>query len=156
MKSFLKLITSILICQLVGFAGSFFTIPSISTWYKTLEKPSFTPPNWVFGPAWTMLFLLMGISLFLVWTKGLKKKNVKNALIFFYLQLLLNFLWSLLFFGLHSPLFALFDIILLWLGIFITIKKFHKISKPASYLLIPYLLWVTFASFLNLFIVKLN
>lgn len=156
MKNISKLLISIAVCQLVAAAGSIVTIPAISTWYITLRKPGFSPPDWVFAPVWTILFLLMGISAYLIWAKGLKHEGVKMALLAFLIQLGLNFLWSFIFFGLHSPLLALFEIVILWLTILMTILLFIKISKLASYLLIPYILWTTFAVFLNLFIVFLN
>lgn len=151
----IKLIASIIICQLAGLIGAVFTTPSISGWYAGLNKPFFNPPNWLFGPVWTLLYLLMGISLYLVWNqkKGVK---TKTALIIFAIQLGLNVLWSVIFFGLHSPLVAFLEIIVLWLFIILTIIKFFPISKISAYLLIPYLLWVSFASFLNFFIAKLN
>ena len=152
MKNIIKLIISLVICQLAGVIGSFFNINSIPTWYATLNKPSFNPPNWVFGPVWTTLFLLMGISLYLVWTKGF----TKQALIFFSIQLFLNILWSALFFGLRSPLSALIEIIILWAFILLTIISFYKISKIAGILLIPYILWVSFAAVLNFSIYLLN
>ncbi len=156
MKNVWKLLVSIVICEAVGLAATPFTLSAIPTWYATLNKPSFSPPNWIFGPAWTILYLLMGISAYLVWQKGLNKIAVKRALLFFVLQLIFNFLWSFLFFYLHSPVLGLVDITILWSMILITIIKFVKISKPAAYLLIPYLLWVTFASILNFSIVVLN
>lgn len=151
-----KLIASILICEAVGLISVPFTIASIPTWYSTLNKPSFSPPNWIFGPAWTTLYFMMGVSAYLVWVKGLKNKKVRTALAYFLIQLVFNFFWSFLFFGLHSPLLALVDIFLLWLAIVLTMIKFYQISKPASYLLLPYLLWVSFATLLNLSIVILN
>lgn len=148
-----KLIISILICQLAGFIGSIFTTPSISTWYALLEKPSFTPPNYIFSPVWITLFLLMGISLYLI----LEKVKIREkAVIIFSIQLVLNVLWSVIFFGLKYPLFAFFEIIILFIFILLTIINFYKISKVSSYLLIPYLLWVGFASVLNLGIIILN
>ncbi len=156
LKDILKLIASIIICQLAGFIGSLFTTPAIPTWYRTLIKPSFTPPNSIFSPVWISLFLLMGISLFLVWQKNLKERKVKAALLFFTVQLVLNILWSILFFGLKSPLGAFIEIIILWFAILLTIIKFFKVSKPAGYLLLPYILWVSFAAFLNFFLWNLN
>ncbi|MBI2601065.1 tryptophan-rich sensory protein [Candidatus Daviesbacteria bacterium] len=153
-----KLILSISLCLGAGIIGSFFTVSSIPTWYATLNKPSFSPPNWVFGPVWTILYILMGISLYLVWTK-------KNPLItlramgvpaIFWVQLILNTTWSILFFGTENPTLALFDVVALWIAILLTIKSFYKISKLAAYLLYPYLAWVTFAALLNLSIVILN
>lgn len=151
MKNVWKLIASIALCQGVGVLGSIVTIPAISTWYQTIKKPFFTPPNWIFGPVWTILFLLMGISLYLVWNKGLKSKKAKSVIRIFLIQLGLNFLWSLFFFGFHSPLLAFIDIIILWVAILLTILKVYKISKIAAYLLLPYLFWVTFATVLNAF-----
>lgn len=141
---------------LAGFIGSIFTTPAISTWYTSLAKPSFTPPNYIFGPVWSLLYLLMGVSAYLVWKKGFDKKKVKTALYVFFIQLALSSLWSILFFGFKSPTAALVEIIFLWFLVFLTIRKFYKISKTAGYLLIPYILWVTFASFLNLSIALLN
>ena len=155
-NNFWKLIISVLVCLSAGFIGSFFTTPSIPTWYATLNKPSFNPPNWLFAPAWTTLFILMGIAVFLIWRKGLKKKAVKNALIIFLLQLVFNTLWSFLFFKFHSPFWALVDIGVLWSLISLSLIKFWKINKAAGILLIPYLLWVSFASFLNYTIYRLN
>ncbi len=149
-----KLVISIFICLLAGFIGSFFTSPAIPTWYATLQKPSFAPPNWVFFPVWTSLFIMMGISLFLIWKK--EDKKVKTALYIFSAQLILNALWSVAFFGLRSPLTGLIDIIILWIAILATIISFMKISRTASYLLIPYILWVSFAAILNFSIWKLN
>jgi benzodiazapine receptor len=149
-----KLIISILICLLAGFIGSFFTTPAITTWYTTLQKPSFAPPNWVFFPVWTSLFIMMGISLFLIWKK--EDKKVKTALYIFAAQLVLNAFWSVAFFGLKSPLMGLIEIIILWIAILATILSFNKISRTASYLLIPYILWVSFAAILNFSIWKLN
>lgn len=156
MSKSLRIFTSISICELTGLMATPFTIAAIPTWYATLDKPALSPPNWIFGPVWTTLYALMGTAAFLVWEKGLDKKKVRGALRYFGIQLALNFLWSLLFFGLHSPFLALFDIALLWIVIIATIFKFYKISKPASYLLVPYLLWVTFASYLNYSIWILN
>lgn len=152
-----KLIVSIFVCQLAGFIGSFFTVSSIPTWYSTLNKPFFNPPNWIFGPVWIILYLLMGISLYLIWNnKSGKTKQFKIAITFFISQLVLNSLWSIIFFGLKLPLIAFIEIIVLWIFILLTIIYSYKISKIASYLLIPYILWVSFASILNLSIYLLN
>ena len=156
MKNLPKLLTSIIGCELVGVAATPFTLSAIPTWYQYLNKPFFSPPNLVFGPVWTMLYFLMGVAAYMVWIKDLREKQVKSALSFFIAQLVLNFFWSILFFGLHSPILGLIDILALWTLALITIIKFYKISKTASYLLIPYLLWVSFASLLNLSIVLLN
>ncbi|MBI2542979.1 MAG: tryptophan-rich sensory protein [Candidatus Aenigmarchaeota archaeon] len=149
-----KLAISILICLGVGFLGSVFTTPSIDTWYAALNKPSFSPPNWMFAPVWTILFIMMGVSLYLVW--DIRKKNTKKALYLFGVQLSLNLLWSLLFFGLRNPLLASAEIIILWVVILLTIMEFRKFSKTAAYLLIPYIIWVSFAAVLNFTIVFIN
>ncbi len=148
------LIFAILLCEGVGILGSIFTFQSIPNWYQYLNKPSFSPPNYVFGPVWTTLYALMGTSLYIVWMSKNKTKDV--ALKFFYLQLFLNFIWTPIFFGLKNPGFGLIVIISMWISIVVTIVKFQKISKPASYLLYPYLLWVSFASVLNYYIWILN
>ncbi|HLD58372.1 MAG TPA: TspO/MBR family protein [archaeon] len=152
----LKLIVSILLCEAAGIIGSVFTIPAISGWYAGLQKPFFVPPNWVFAPAWTILFLLMGLSLYLVWEKGFKEKKAKIAIVFFIIQLALNVLWSALFFGLKSPFLAFVGIIFLWVYIAITIFEFRRISKKAALLLLPYIAWVSFAALLNYFVWILN
>lgn len=153
---YVKLVFSILLCNSTGFISSFFSFSAISTWYTTLTKPEFNPPNWIFGPVWTTLYILMGVSLYLVWNKGTKTPLAKIALTVFGIQLTLNAIWSILFFGLQSPLLAFIEIIFLWLAIFITIFFFHKISRTAAYLLIPYILWVSFAAVLNYNIFLLN
>lgn len=152
----LKVVFSILICQGAGFLGSLATTPSIATWYKTLAKPSFSPPNAVFGPVWITLYLMMSIALFLVWKQGGATKGVKPALIIFFVQLALNTLWSILFFGLHQPMWAFFEIVILWLFILLTLIVFWRLSRAAGLLLLPYLLWVSFASALNFAIWRLN
>lgn len=151
-----KLIFSIFICLFAGFIGSFFTTPEIPTWFATLQKPSFAPPNWVFAPVWTSLYILMGISLFLVWQKGWENKTIKTAIYLFAGQLVLNALWSFVFFGLRSPLLGLMEIVILWVAILATILSFMKVSRTAAYLLIPYILWVSFASIVNFSIWSLN
>lgn len=151
--NYFKLIASIIICQLAGIIGSVFTVSSVSTWYLTLNKPFFNPPSWVFGPVWTLLYLLMGISLYIVWNN---KNRTKKALNIFGIQLILNSLWSILFFGLQSPLFAFIEIIFLWFTILLSIIYFYRISKSAAYLLIPYIIWVSFAAILNFSIFSLN
>ncbi len=156
LKKTVMLLVSIVIPLLVGFIGSIATSSSVSSWYQTINKPSFNPPNSVFGPVWTALFILMGVSFYLVWSKGLDKKGVKKAIAFFGVQLVLNILWSFMFFGLQSPAYGLIEIVILWAAIVYTILLFHKISKAASYLLIPYILWVSFAAVLNFAIFILN
>jgi translocator protein len=179
MKNYPKLAISIIVCEAAGLIGSFFTAPAIGSWYYFLNKPSFNPPNWIFAPVWTILFLLMGVSFYLVW---LKKWSIRedaessdrkawnpvseklwtgswkeeNAFMIFVLQLVLNVLWSVIFFGLKFPGIAFFEILMLWFAIFYTIVNFYRISKTAAYLLIPYILWVSFAAFLNFSIWQLN
>jgi len=154
MNKWIRFIVAILICQIAGIIGSIFTTPSIPTWYSGLNKPSFSPPNWIFGPVWITLFTLMGISLFLVWEKGIKK--IKIPLIIFGIQLILNVIWSLLFFRLQSPFYAFAEIIILWIAISITILSFFKISKRAGLILMPYIFWVSFAAILNYYVWILN
>lgn len=151
-----KLIVAIVICELAGIIGSVFTAPSIADWYAGLVKPALNPPAWVFAPVWTTLFALMGVAAFIIWRKGLKRKDVKIALGIFAGQLALNTLWSIIFFGTHNPGGALVEIIFLWLAILATIIAFAKISKPAAWLLLPYILWVSFAVYLNFAIWSLN
>ncbi|HUV80126.1 MAG TPA: TspO/MBR family protein [Candidatus Bathyarchaeia archaeon] len=155
-KDILKLIASIFVCQLAGMIGAVATSASIQTWYVTLNKPFFTPPNWLFAPVWLTLYTLMGISLFLVWRLGVHDRHVQIALAIFGIQLLLNAFWSIAFFGLRSPLAGLSVILILWIAIAATIVKFLPLSKPAGLLLIPYILWVSIAAALNVAIVLLN
>src|SRR4030043_1587050 len=124
----LKLAASIILCQIAGLLGSLFTTPAIPTWYATLRKPFFTPPNWIFSPVWISLFILMGISLFFVWQRTDHPK-FKIAFIFFFVQLILNVFWSAAFFGLRSPLLGLIDIVLLWIAILLTTQHFFKVSN---------------------------
>jgi benzodiazapine receptor len=147
-------------CFSAAALGSLFTMSQIASWYATLNKPLFSPPNWIFGPVWTILYILMAIALYLVWTTNVKKKsNVivrKNGLLYFIIQLILNSLWSIVFFGLHAPMVAFIIIIALWMFIFLTMRNFSVVSKTAGQLLVPYLTWVSFASILNFAIVALN
>lgn len=156
MNKYLKLLIAVGVCELTGLLSTPFTIASIPTWYKGLNKPFFSPPNYVFGPVWTLLYFLMGVSLFLIWEKGFKNKHAKEGRTYFIIQLILNFFWSAIFFWLHAPFAALIEIIFMWGAILFTILKFYKVSKPAAYLLIPYLAWVSFATLLNASIVLLN
>ena len=151
----LKLVASVILCQIAGLLGSLFTTQAIPNWYKTLNKPFFTPPNWIFSPVWISLFILMGISLFFIWRRPDHPK-FKIAFIFFFVQLILNILWSAAFFGLRAPLLGLIDIVLLWIAILLTIQNFSKVSKFAGVLLVPYLLWVSFAALLNFSLWILN
>lgn len=156
MSRVLRLIISLLICFAASAVGSVFTTPAIPTWYAELSKPSFSPPNWLFGPVWTLLYSLMAISFFLVWEKIENFRKDPFPLGIFLTQLALNSLWSVLFFGLKNPFYAFIDIIVLWVAILLTIITFSKISKKAGLLLIPYLLWVSFATILNFSIFQLK
>ena len=149
MKTFSKLFFSVFICLSAGILGSYLTMDSVKTWYTELNRPSFTPPEWTFGIVWPILYVMMGVSAFLIWNKGLESKQVKTALVLFTIHLILNILWTPLFFGLHLVGTALIEIIFLWAAILLTIIVFCKISKPAALLLIPYILWVSFAVTLN-------
>ena len=156
MKNYLKLIIAIAVSQLAGIVGSIFTVSAIPNWYATLTKPVFNPPSWIFGPVWTTLYALMGIAAFLVWKKGLDRRDIRKALLVFGLQLVLNASWSIVFFNLESPAWAFVNIAALWLAIIWTMVLFYKISKPAMWLLLPYILWVSFAAYLNYSIWVLN
>ena len=168
----LKLIVSLAISQIAGWIGSLFTLPAINSWYSTLTKSDLTPPSWVFGPVWTMIFLLIGVSLFIVWKNHWQVRNAllvakgkswnpwtrrfwsgdwqeANIVAIFWIQLGLNVLWSYIFFGLRQPGLAFFEIIALWFSILYLIINFYRVSKTAAWLLLPYILWVTFAGYLN-------
>ena len=151
-----KLIISILIVFLAGSVGTIYTLKEITTWYVSLTKPGWTPPNWAFGPIWSTLYVLMGISLFLVWREGLDRKDVRIAILIFAIQLFLNVLWSLVFFGTHNIFGGLVFVIILWISILINIIVFYRVSKPAAIILIPYLIWVSIASYLNYSVFILN
>jgi len=157
MNKTVKIAIALIVCLLVGYSASVVTRPSVESWYPTLIKPIFNPPNWIFMPMWTLLYILMAVAAGLVWDK-IKEQNevVKKALAFFLIQLTLNAIWSYLFFGLKNPMLALIEIALLWLMIYETYLKFIKINKTAGYLLIPYLAWVSFAAILNASIWWLN
>ncbi len=155
MSKFSKLITSILLVYAAGGIGSLAISSNVSTWYVTLEKASFNPPNWVFGPVWSVLYLLMSISLYLVWIAAYTKSK-RPAFIAFGIQLILNASWSLVFFGLHLPWVGVVILMALLISIVATIKLFYPISKQSAYLLVPYLFWVCFASILNITIALLN
>ncbi|MFC1962231.1 TspO/MBR family protein [Chloroflexota bacterium] len=150
MNTTLKLVVSIIACQGAGLIGAIFTTHAIPTWYAALEKPAFTPPNWLFAPTWTLLYLLMGIAAFLVWRHGLESRRVRVALIIFLIQLVLNALWSMVFFGLQSPFYGIVVIILLCLMILLTLITFFRVTAVSGWLLLPYLLWTTFAAVLNI------
>ena len=157
MNKITRIAVAVIVCLTVGYSSSTVTKSGVETWYPTIIKPVFNPPNWVFMPVWTLLFVLMGIAAGLTWDK-IKEQNaeVKKALGFFLIQLALNAIWSYLFFGLKNPMLALIEIALLWLMIYETYLKFIKINKTAGYLLIPYMAWVGFAAILNASIWWLN
>jgi translocator protein len=151
-KNIIKFIISITIPLLAGFIGSYFTTPAITGWYSELIKPDLNPPNWIFAPVWTALYILMGISFFLIWKKG--KHYLEMSV--FGVQIILNTTWSIFFFGFQRLDIAFVNIVLLWIMIFLTMLLFSRISKIAMYLLIPYILWVSFAGYLNFTIWILN
>jgi benzodiazapine receptor len=152
----LKLAVSVLVPITAGLIGTFFTTSSIPTWYAALNKPFFSPPNWLFAPVWTVLYILMGVSFYLIWIKGFKSKKSREAAYLFGVQLALNTVWSPVFFGLKNTVLGLVIIILMLLYIYKTIKAFAPINKSASLLLYPYFAWVTFATLLNASIFALN
>jgi len=155
-KDLIRLAIALLLPLAVGALGGIATSSSVSTWYPTLDKPIWTPPDWLFGPVWTLLYLLMGIALWLVWRRGVKDHATRVALTFFGVQLGLNLLWSILFFGLRTLGLALLEIVILWVMILLTAVKFHRLRPLAGWLMSPYLLWVTFATALNAVIWWLN
>ena len=156
LKNLGKLLVSIIVAEADGLIGSLATYPAIGTWYSTLVKPSFNPPNWIFGPVWTILYILMGVALYLVWEKGTKKKEVRTAMWVYFIHLAINTLWSVVFFGLHS-LFGGFIVILILLGFIIVLMKlFYPINRWSTYLMAPYLVWVSFATILNTTLWLLN
>lgn len=155
-KNFLKLLVALIIPQLFGIVGSLFTDLSVNGWYNSLLKPAFNPPNWLFGLVWPILFLLMGIAVFLVWKKGLNKKEEKFAIGLFIFQLFLNLFWSFIFFTLKNPGIALTELISLWFAVLASMIAFWQISKPAGWLMLPYIVWITFAGVLNYSIWNLN
>jgi len=149
-------IISVAIPLFIGFIGSFLTTPNIDPWYTSLNKPWFTPPNWLFSPTWTVLFILMGLALFLILKDGRQNRYFKAACLSFGFQLFLNLYWSFLFFYIKQPPLAFYAIVSLWSMIFVNIYYFYQIKKSAAYLLIPYIVWVTFAAVLNYSIWLLN
>ena len=144
-----KVLVAIAIAEAAGLIGSFFTTPEIPTWYASLVKPNFAPPSWVFAPVWTTLFVLMGIASYLVYRSANGRRAAKIALVVYGIQLILNVGWSWLFFGQQNPGAALVEIGILWMAIAMTIFLFSRLSKAAAWLLVPYLAWVSFASYLN-------
>lgn len=154
-RDWVGVIVAVVGCELAGGIGALFTTPSIPTWYAGLVKPALNPPAWVFGPVWTLLYAMMGVALFLVW-RSARSKGKGMAYAFFGVQLALNTLWSIIFFGWHMTGAAFAEIMFLWLAIVATIISFHRISRTATLLLVPYLLWVSFAAYLNFSLWQLN
>jgi translocator protein len=152
----IRLIISVIVPLAIGALGAVFTAPAVNGWYAGLEKPAFTPPNWLFGPVWTTLYVLMGVAFFLVWQRAAENRTARIGMGLFGVQLGLNFLWSYLFFGRQSPLAGLVDILLLWAAIAATMIYFYRVSRPAGLLMVPYILWVTLALALNFEIWRLN
>ncbi len=155
-ESWSKLLFSVIVCNVAGVIGSIFTTPNITTWYATLVKPAFVPPNWVFAPVWTTLFILMGVSFYFVWEKEKFSRECNRCLKVFSAQLLLNILWSALFFGAKNLAAAFVEIIILWIFIAYTIRLFWNVDRRSGYLLMPYIAWVSFAALLNLSLWLLN
>lgn len=154
-KSPAKLFVSLAITLGAGVLGSFFTSPAVKTWYLSINRPAWNPPSWLFAPVWTTLFILMGIALYLVWSES-KTKKIKSALNLFTVQIVLNVFWSVIFFGMGNFWLAFAEILVLWVFILLTMIEFRKVNKTAGLLLLPYLLWASFASFLNFTIASLN
>ncbi len=158
-NKFWTFLGAIVLVEVLGSIGTIFTGPSIGGWYSTIVKPSFNPPNWIFGPVWSTLFLLMGIALAIVYRSTTTSENAKNkklAFKIFFVQMLFNIAWSYFFFYLHSPVYAFVEMVMLWILIALNIYYFSKVNKTAAWLLVPYILWVSFAAFLNFSIIGLN
>lgn len=156
MSNTLKLIIAVALPLVVGATSGFFTVTGVESWYQTINKPSWNPPNWVFGPVWTTLYILMGIALFLVWKADTSAELKKIAISLFAVQLVFNFFWSFIFFYLQQPGWAVLELAVMWIFILLTIFAFAQVSKTAAWLLVPYISWVSFAGILNYTIWKLN
>ncbi len=156
LSSFWKFVIAVLLCEATGITSGLLSQSEINTWFATLNKPSWNPPDYLFGPVWTILYFLMGIALWLIWKSAAPQPEKRNAIILFSVQLFLNFWWSILFFRFHSPAFAFADILLLLIAIVFTIFLFAPISRLAAWLLVPYFLWVSFAAVLNFTIWRMN
>jgi tryptophan-rich sensory protein len=156
MNNYLKLLISVVIPLIIGGISGGFTVSGINSWYATINKPWFNPPNWIFGPVWTSLYVMMGIAFYLIWKSDAVPSLKSQAITLFFIQLIVNFLWSIIFFYLQQPGWAFFDIVIMWVMILLTIFSFGKISSTAAWLLVPYICWVSFASVLNFAIWKLN
>ena len=155
-SQWLGLVIAVAVCFAAAAVGSHYTTPAIPTWYASLQKPAWNPPNWAFGPVWTLLYMMMAVAVWLVWRERGFAGAAALAIALFAIQLILNSLWSIIFFGWRRPGLALAEIFFLWAAIFATMLSFWRISHAAGWLMWPYLLWVTFAGFLNLSIWKLN
>ncbi len=156
MSNIVKAIIAIVIPLMVGATSGFFTVTGVESWYQTIQKPSWNPPNWIFGPVWTTLYVMMGIALFLVWKEDTSEELKKIAIALFAVQLTLNFFWSFIFFNQQQPGWALVEIIAMWFFILLTIFAFAQVNKTAAWLLVPYISWVSFATILNYTIWQLN
>ncbi|MCX6316112.1 MAG: tryptophan-rich sensory protein [Bacteroidetes bacterium] len=156
MTNTIKFIIAVAIPVVIGAASGFFTVSGVESWYATINKPSWNPPNWIFGPVWTTLYFMMGIALFLVWKADTSIELKKIAFVLFAVQLALNFFWSFIFFRLHQPGWALAEMLALWIFIILTIFAFAQVNKTAAWLLVPYISWVSFAAILNYTIWKIN
>lgn len=156
MSNVIKLIIAIALPLAVGATSGFFTVTGVESWYQTIQKPSWNPPSWIFGPVWTTLYVLMGIALFLVWKSDTSVQLKRIAIVLFAAQLILNFFWSFIFFNQQQIGWALAEMILLWFFILVTIFAFAQVSRPAAWLMVPYISWVSFAAILNYTIWKMN
>jgi translocator protein len=156
MNNIFKLILSVIIPVAVGATSGFFTVTGVNSWYQTINIPSWNPPSRIFGPVWTILYVMMGIALFFVWKADIQGEFKKKAITFFAVQLLLNFFWSIIFFDQHQIGWALAEMIVLWIFILFTIFAFARINTAAAWLLVPYISWVSFAAILNYTIWKIN
>lgn len=152
----MRFVISIVVCEVAAAIGAFFTTPAIPTWYASLQKPALTPPDWLFAPVWTALYLMMAVSLFLVWNTAPRRREVRESIAIFCVQLALNVLWSYSFFGLRSAMLGLAVILALWLSILVSTVSFFRVSRTAGALLVPYLVWVSFATYLNYSVAILN
>jgi translocator protein len=156
MTNTIKLIISIAIPVAIGATSGFFTVTGVESWYQTINKPSWNPPSWIFGPVWTSLYVMMGIAFYLVWKSDSSSILKKTAIILFAAQLLFNFFWSFIFFNQQQIGWALVEMLIMWVLILLTIFAFANVSKTAAWLLVPYIAWVSFAAILNFTIWKLN
>lgn len=156
MSNIVKAIIAIAIPLMVGATSGFFTVTGVESWYQTIQKPLWNPPNWIFGPVWTTLYIMMGVALFLVWKEDTSEELKKIAFTLFAIQLILNFFWSFIFFNQQQPGWALVEIIAMWVFILLTIFAFAQVNKTAAWLLVPYISWVSFATILNYTIWQLN